>query len=147
MDTSRRDHPELARNFGTDLETARAYRRTDGGMQGFRARSELISHSTNRRVQDVCRRPSPSCVYSGNGVAYRIGEQDWHAVRGLDSDRQAGRVFNQSITGIVARRSALILDHKRRMNLMNGNYIGWRGGVTGTEFVLDEVERQVGISL
>ncbi len=133
-----RDHAELGGNLRADFVAARSDRRTDGSMEVFGSGTELVSHGPDRGLHNGCDRTTPTGVNGGDAAMDGVGQQDRHAVGGLNSDSNARCVLDESIGIFLAMQFAAVGDDASRVNLMNGNCAERGGGVTSTEGVLDE---------
>jgi len=81
---------EFGDEVGGDFVAAGADGRADGGEEigGFAAEFEL--HPTDGFLGDTRERASPTGMNGGNRAFFRIDEEDWYAIGGLDGEEKPG---------------------------------------------------------
>ena len=136
-------YPELPRDLGTDFEAARSDRRADGCLNILRLAAVFGGHPAYGRGGNGCGRASPARVNSRHNPLNRIGKQNRDTIGSLHPNRQARLILDERIAAVTARRSTLVDDNCRRVDLMESGYGRRRNSLAIPEFILHEPRMKV----
>ena len=92
---------ELAFEFVADVfadgEAAGGDGGADGGDEVLRAGAVVEAHGADAALDDAGESAAPAGVEGGDGAGAGVGEQNGHAVGGLDAEEQVGEVGHEGV--------------------------------------------------
>jgi hypothetical protein len=95
---------ELGDEVGGNFVAAGAYGRADGGEKIGRLAAVFVVHAANGFFGDARKSSFPTGVDGGDGTLFRVDEENWNAISGLDSKKQAESVCGGGIAFTGLRR-------------------------------------------
>ena len=104
----------MNRDFGADFIAAAADRRADGGEDVAGLGFELHLHLADGFRNDALEGAAPTGMNGGDGAPFRVDEENWNAIGGLDAQEEAG----------AAGGGGVALAEFRRCRVEKMDYIG-----------------------